>query len=319
MPDFNRTAIDFSRNFIRGAARLISADITAKAVPTKIVDVVRIAATAQNEVQTVTITGTPAGGTFTLAFKGFVSGTIVYNAASSVVQTALEALTSIGTGGVAVSGGPGPATPYVVTFQNQLAGQNTPMLVANGAALTGGTTPAIGVVETTPGFGQYDAQTGWTELGATKGGVRVLRNNSEEAFDVDQILSDILTLPTGWTMNVSTQIAQVDIDIIQYLWEGGVITLDGSTGERTLPLGAPRTYRQKRLIVGYQRMSTDGGVTPGKIQLFVFRITQRSPQESSFTYNKTGEQVSIPFQWTCVADSTVVDEYARFGAIIDQT
>src|SRR3954470_25073905 len=93
-----------------------------------------------NEQQTITITGTPTGGTFTLTFNGATTATIAYNAAAAAVTTALEALPNIGPGNVVTTGGPGPGTPYVVTFQNQLARQNVAALTA-AHAFTGGTTP----------------------------------------------------------------------------------------------------------------------------------------------------------------------------------
>src|SRR4051794_40900539 len=71
------------------------------------------------EQQAATTPGTPTGGTSTLTYAGATTAAIAYNAAASAVQTALEALPNIGPGNVAVSGGPGPGTPYVVTFQNQ--------------------------------------------------------------------------------------------------------------------------------------------------------------------------------------------------------
>lgn len=104
-----------------------------------------------NEVQTVTITGTPTGGTFTLTFRGATTAGIAYNATADAVETALEATMSIGDGDVRVTGGPGPGTPYVVTFVNDLGHQNVPIMTASGASLTGGTTPAVGVVQTTAG------------------------------------------------------------------------------------------------------------------------------------------------------------------------
>lgn len=104
-----------------------------------------------NEVQTVTITGTPAGGTFTLSFGGQTTAGIAFNAVASAVDSALEALSTIGTGNVAVTGGPGPGTPYVVTFTGDLAGTNVALMTASAASLTGGTSPAVGVVQTTPG------------------------------------------------------------------------------------------------------------------------------------------------------------------------
>jgi hypothetical protein len=75
MPEFLKTNVDFQKNFIRGAARLMITDLTT-AFPVFLNDVIRTAITAVNEVQTVTITGTPTGGTFTLSFKGYTTTAI---------------------------------------------------------------------------------------------------------------------------------------------------------------------------------------------------------------------------------------------------
>jgi hypothetical protein len=308
---------DFQRDFIRGAARLIYADLT-KPFPTVLSDMVYMTtASNTNEIQTVTITGTPTGGTFTLTFKGYTTTAIAYNAAAAAVDAALEALGTIGTGGVTVGGGPGPGTPYTVTFTSQLGNQNVPSLTAVGS-FTGGTTPAIAVTTTTPGIGIYDAKTGWTDLGPTLGGITVARNNAEETFSVDQIQADILTLPTNWEQSVSASVSRNDIDTIQYLWEGGTIVLDGVTGERTLPMGTPTIFRKRRVGVLFQRQSLDAGVTAGGVRAYCWRITHRSAQESSIVHNKEGAQATIPFTWKILADSSVQDEASRFGSIIDQ-
>lgn len=311
--------IDLSKNFIRGAARLLVADMTVP-FPTELDDVIRMATTSDDEEQTLSITGTPTGGTFTLTFRGYTTAAIAYNAASSAVVSALEALSTIGTGGVTATGGPLPGTPVVLTFANQLSGQALPLITVTGS-FTGGTTPAGSVARTNAGFGQFDAQSGWTDLGATKGGITIVRNNAEEAFDVDQIYADILTLPTTWEMNVQAACARNDLELLQYLWEGGSITTNSSpsTGaERTLPLGTPKSYRQRRLAVYFQRVSLDGGVTAGKIRAYCFRQTQRTAQESSQVFNKTGDQTTVPFTWRALPDQNVVDANARFGSIIDQ-
>jgi hypothetical protein len=309
-------AIDLTKNFIFGSARIVIADPLAVAFPVKLNDIVRTALTTANEIQTVTITGAPTGGSFTLTFRGATTAAIAWNAVAAAVQTALELLGTIGTGGVLVAGGPGPTTPYTVTFQNQLGGQNVTQMTAT-AAFTGGTTPAIAVTTTTPGFGQWDAQAGWVDLGPTKGGITIERNNAQQAFDVDQIYADILTLPTDWPTSVSANLAFADLDTLQYLWEGGTITIDGVTGERTLPIGAPNSLRHRRLAVLFQRQSVDG-VTPGGVRAYCFRDTTRGAQASQIVHNKTGDQANPAFQWTCYPDSTVVDPYARFGTIIDQ-
>lgn len=103
-----------------------------------------------SEVQTVTITGTPTGGTFTLTFMGQTTSAVPYNATASALQTALEALSNIAPGDVTVTGGPGPGTPYVVTFGGVYAGTDVTAMTTTGS-FTGGTTPAAAVSTTTPG------------------------------------------------------------------------------------------------------------------------------------------------------------------------
>jgi hypothetical protein len=94
-----------------------------------------------NEVQTVTITGVPTGGTFTLTFDGQTTATIAYNAAASAVTSALLALSNLDTGDVTVTGSAGG--PFTVTFAGVYAGLNVPALAGNATGLTGGTSPAV--------------------------------------------------------------------------------------------------------------------------------------------------------------------------------
>lgn len=107
-----------------------------------------------NEVQTVTITGAPTGGNFRLVFNGQQTALIPWNATAAQVQSALEALNNIAPGDITVTGGPGPATPYVVTFSSggAWASEDVPQMTATNA-FTGGVTPAIAVTTTTPGAG----------------------------------------------------------------------------------------------------------------------------------------------------------------------
>jgi hypothetical protein len=117
-----------------------------------------------DEVQQVTITGTPTGGTFTLTYGGQTTAGIAYNATAAAVQTALEALSSIGVGNALVTGGPGPGTAWNVQFRNVLGRQNVAQMTTSGAGLTGGSSPASAVSTTTQGsagtpgtYGPYSA------------------------------------------------------------------------------------------------------------------------------------------------------------------
>lgn len=105
-----------------------------------------------NEIQTVTVTGTPTGGDFTLTLAGEETDAIAYNATGTAVKSALAALDVVGgTANVDVTGGPGPGTPWVATFQGALAGQNIPQMTADAAGLTGGTSPTVTVTTGTQG------------------------------------------------------------------------------------------------------------------------------------------------------------------------
>jgi hypothetical protein len=109
-----------------------------------------VPAAGPDEVQTITVTGSPTGGTFTLTFSGQTTAAIAYNATASAVQTALEGLSNINPGDVVCAGGPLPGTPVTVTFGGQYDGQNVAQMTAT-ASLTGGTSPDVTVTTTTSG------------------------------------------------------------------------------------------------------------------------------------------------------------------------
>jgi hypothetical protein len=105
-----------------------------------------VVADGANEVQTVTVTGSPTGGTFTLTYDGATTAAIAYNATAAVVQTRLLDLSTIEAGNVTVTGSAGG--PYTVTFSG---GQNVAAMTASGASLTGGSSPSVTVATATGG------------------------------------------------------------------------------------------------------------------------------------------------------------------------
>lgn len=100
-----------------------------------------------NEEQTVTISGSPTGGTFTLTYDGQTTSALNHNASNSSVQSALEALTNIGTGNVSVTGGPLPGTAVKVVFKGKLSATDVVQMTAT-SSLTGGSTPSVSVSTT---------------------------------------------------------------------------------------------------------------------------------------------------------------------------
>ena len=103
-----------------------------------------------NAVQTVTITGTPTGGSIRLTYEGRTTGAIAYNASAADVQAALIALDVFASGDVVGSGGPFPDSAVVLTFGGNYAKQPVSAITAS-SSLTGGTSPAVSVAQTTAG------------------------------------------------------------------------------------------------------------------------------------------------------------------------
>jgi hypothetical protein len=95
------------------------------------------------EQQTLNTTGTVSGGTFTLSYGGQTTPALAYDASAATVRDALNALSTIGDGGVVVTGTLA-GDNMVVEFQTP---GNKTNLTADSTLITGGGT--IGVVTTT--------------------------------------------------------------------------------------------------------------------------------------------------------------------------
>lgn len=103
-----------------------------------------------DEVQTVTITGSPTGGTFTLTYDGDTTAPIAYNASAADVESALAALDTLDANDVEVTGS---APEWTVTFGgSDSAGTNVSQMTSTGS-FTGGTSPDVSVGTTTGGDG----------------------------------------------------------------------------------------------------------------------------------------------------------------------
>lgn len=139
-----------------------------------------------NEVQTVTISGSPTGGTFTLTFNGATTSAITAGASlplAATVQTALQALSTIGSGNALVTGSAGG--PFTVTFAGALAATNVNTMTANGALLTGGSSPAVAVTTATPGVAPVTTTT-----------VKPYTGQNLRAWGIDLIDGNITTRKT---------------------------------------------------------------------------------------------------------------------------
>lgn len=102
----------------------------------------------QNSAGTITLTGGPTGGTFTLSYGGQTTSAIAFNATADTVEAALEALTSINNGNIQIGGTAGAWTYEFVEDMRRMA---TTAITGNGGSLTGGTSPNVAIASTQTG------------------------------------------------------------------------------------------------------------------------------------------------------------------------
>lgn len=115
-----------------------------------------------SQIQTLKITGTPTGGTFTVTVGAVTSAAIPYNATVAQLKAAIGALSTVGTGNVLVTGTAlGDVDGLDVTWYN--AKQGTTNAITAAASFTGGTSPAITVT-------QKQAASSWVSVGHTSRG-----------------------------------------------------------------------------------------------------------------------------------------------------
>lgn len=109
-----------------------------------------------DEVQTLTIGGTPTGGTFKLRFESNNTSAITWSSNNTTllanIQAALDAHPSLGTNGCVATAGSLTAGigTILLTFGALRAKQAVELMTIGSNALTG-TAPTLGVAETTPG------------------------------------------------------------------------------------------------------------------------------------------------------------------------
>jgi len=130
--------------------------------------------TGVNEQQTITLGAGVTGGTFAIRWPAAANTTaaIAFNASAAEVQSALEAVSTIGVGNVSVTspnpgGGASPGGPYTIVFQGALGG-NDQAQMTTASALVGG---AVTVATLVPGGGYEICQAASSPADVCKAGV----------------------------------------------------------------------------------------------------------------------------------------------------
>jgi hypothetical protein len=126
------------------------------------ISVVQAAAASVDEVQTISLTGSPTGGTFTLTYSAQTTSAIAYDAPSAVIQDELEGLSNIDPGEALVAGSAGG--PWTVLFQGDLGAQDVTAMTGDGGNLTGtGAQTFVVSADTSPtGPHHFDDADNWT-------------------------------------------------------------------------------------------------------------------------------------------------------------
>lgn len=115
-------------------------------------------------------TDPPTGGTFTITFDGETTAAIDFDATAAEIEAALELLPNIGSGNVAVTGGPMPDTEVLIAFQGELQGLNVAEITTTLTGLTGGTPVSVIATETAGVKGSFRGCDPGTMLQDTENG-----------------------------------------------------------------------------------------------------------------------------------------------------
>ena len=248
-----------------------------------------LSTTAATEVQTITLSGSPTGGTFTLSFQGQTTAGLAYNVAAAAVQTALQGLSTIGSGNATVTG----TGPWVVTFAGSLADQGVDLIVANGSGLTGGTAPSIAVARTTAG------KTGFKSPGliSEDGAAQDVKENSKEvrAYGLSTPVRKIVTSSDVTMKTTMLETNPVSAAVYHRMSLNG-ITVTG--GAFTTTEGTFRSRRYAFVVDAVDGLNKIRMVCPNT------EVTDRDGKQI-----KNGEVIQYGVTLTAYPDSTGVAAY----------
>lgn len=156
-------------------------------------------------VQTIIPSNTPTGGSFQLTFNGHTTSSIAWNAAGVDVATALEALSSVGSGNVSVTG----TGPWTVTFTGSLGTANQPLISAL-SSLTSGLF-ATGQLKQINTHQNPDTDSSTTAIHHTigLGGNQAAPGNHTHDYNGSTILNKPYIICTSTTRPINPEIGEI--------------------------------------------------------------------------------------------------------------
>lgn len=197
-----------------------------------------------DEVQRITIGGTPTGGTFTMTFDGFTTSTITWSSTNSTlltnVETALEALPNIDgltVADVSLTAGIGA---FDITFSGaNVAKKAQPLMTADASSLTG-TSPTVTPAEQTAGV---DA----TFRNAPTGAQLIDTTNAKAYINTGSAQA-----PT-WSLQAGTPFIDVLAETVNYddFTDGGAAVGTYTMAAGSIPAGAVFLYSKVLVPAGF--------------------------------------------------------------------
>lgn len=310
--------------FVRGPARILVSPYT-YLYPTHIGSIINLEPEAEwkNEKQKISMLPlTATTGSFYLGFSSYPTTKLEFNCTLEEIGKALEALPSIGTGGIKITSVEPTKklleSPFEFEFAGELKNHAQPLVqVLRNTVKKTAEAVAITPTRVQAGFGEYDPVGEWADLGATKGGIKIMRNNTESLIDVDQVQAAIASLPDEWEMSVEAPLAETSEENLAIAWEGSGITVDATQTpiENHLGYGNPLSYIERRLAVVHKITL---GSNQNKLKAFVFRKVLRSATASTIDFQKTGNLATINCTFRVFADATIANPNYSMGETIEQ-
>lgn len=199
---------------------------------------------------------------------------------------------------------------FVVDQTKLVKGAGRIMYASSGQAKP---TSISSVINTTT----YAAQSGWSDLGATREGIQITVNNTESGFDVDQVNGLLLTTPDNWECSVTTNLAEVTLENMVIAWEGASVTTDtGVTpSEKETGFAGATSYTERRLAVLFKKPASS---LPQALVGYFFHRAVRAPQEGTLNFQKGGDAMVIPVRFNILADATESDPLKAFFIVREQ-
>lgn len=238
----------------------------------------RNAETGLNERQVIRVDNSATAGTLKAEFGGYLTTALAYNASASTWDTALEALSSIGSGNVAVSGDP---DYLLVEFTGDLAEAPQDLLELHDSTLTITPVKVLNVEVTTYARGpnHWNAPLNWTLGRVPNTSDTVIIADSKVPIQYGLLQRADITIESGANVLsgehdlIEGQVVRVSLDDYTATLNGGGVTITASTNLYVVS-AAPGALQLSTSSTGNPLVWTNGAT--GTVGVALTQLVHRS-------------------------------------------